>query len=96
MRNRYVIAYDISSPKRLAKVFRKMKGFGDPLQLSVFQCDLSRQELVAVKACLLEIINEREDRVIIIDTGPSEGRGGRSFEFLGRKDAAPEEGPVVV
>jgi len=36
----YIVAYDISHPKRLRRVFRTMKVYGQHLQLSVFRCDL--------------------------------------------------------
>ena len=43
MRRRFIVCYDISDPKRLRKMFRKI-GFGDPLQKSMFTCDLSIKE----------------------------------------------------
>ena len=46
MRNRHIVAYDVSDPARLRRVHRKMNGFGDPLQYSVFACDLSAKERV--------------------------------------------------
>jgi CRISPR-associated protein Cas2 len=96
MRKRYVVCYDISDPKRLAKVLRKMKGFGDPLQLSVFQCDLSRQEVILLKMALLGIINERHDRVLIIDLGPATGRGKECTESLGKREPPSDRNVVVV
>jgi CRISPR-associated protein Cas2 len=96
MRNRYVISYDVADPKRLAKVFKKMRGFGDSVQLSVFQCDLSRQELILVKSALLRLINEREDKVVIVDCGPVGGRGEECFEFLGKRDAPGPKAAVVI
>jgi CRISPR-associated protein Cas2 len=44
MRLLYVVTYDISDKKRLRKVFRLMRGYGDHLQLSVFRCELSGVE----------------------------------------------------
>jgi hypothetical protein len=41
--NLYVVAYDIAAPRRWRKVFRIMEGYGEWLQLSVFQCRLSRR-----------------------------------------------------
>ena len=38
MRNRHIVAYDVSDPARLRRVHRKMNGFGDALQYSVFAC----------------------------------------------------------
>ena len=39
----YIVAYDISDPKRWRKVFKVMNGYGAWVQLSVFQCRMSRQ-----------------------------------------------------
>ena len=85
MRNRFIVTYDVSDPKRLHKTAKKMEGFGDRLQYSVFACDLSKRELVLLKAALMEIINEKEDRVLIIDVGPVSGRGGKTLTALGRQ-----------
>ncbi|MCY4579965.1 MAG: CRISPR-associated endonuclease Cas2 [Chloroflexi bacterium] len=85
MRNRFIVAYDISDAKRLRRTFKKMNGFGEPLQYSVFACDLSRKERVLLEEALTEIINLREDRVLIIDTGPLGGRSGGALKTLGRQ-----------
>ena len=84
MRTRYIVGYDISDPKRLRRVFRTMKGFGDPLQLSVFRCDLSASERILLIEALSKVINHREDQVMIIDIGPVEGRGQDRIETIGR------------
>ena len=39
----YVVAYDIADQKRWRRVFKAMHGYGEWLQLSVFQCRLSRR-----------------------------------------------------
>ena len=83
MRQRYLITYDISDAKRLRQVFKVLKGFGDHLQFSVFRCDLSRMALAQLKMKLVDIIKADEDQVLIIDVGPSEGRGAEVFESLG-------------
>lgn len=36
MRNTYIVSYDIADPKRLRKVSKTMKAWGDHLQYSVF------------------------------------------------------------
>ena len=95
MRNRFIVAYDISDAKRLRRVFKKMNGFGEPLQYSVFACDLSRKERVLLEEALTEIINLKEDRVLIIDTGPLGGRAGGALETLGRQ-LVPEARDVTV
>jgi CRISPR-associated protein Cas2 len=74
-----------------------MHGFGAALQYSVFACDLDLQEKVTMIAALSELINHREDRVMIVDVGPMEGRGPNCVEFLGQ--VPPDLGerhPVIV
>ena len=95
MRNRFIVTYDVSDPKRLHKTAKKMEGFGDRLQYSVFACDLSKKELVLLKAALMEIINEKEDRVLIIDVGPVSGRGGKTLTALGRQVSPPTREVLV-
>lgn len=97
MRHRYVVAYDVSDPKRLKAVYKKMCGFGDWLQYSVFRCDLSDLELTLMRERIGAIINHAEDRVMIVDIGPVGGRGSGAFQFLGAAGRpAPESGAVIV
>lgn len=94
MRQRYLVTYDIGDPKRLRKVFKLMKGYGEHLQFSVFRCDLSRMQIAQLKIDLLEVINAEADQVLVIDVGPSEGRGGEVFESVGRPYV--EKAPVSI
>jgi CRISPR-associated protein Cas2 len=96
MRQRYLVTYDISDPARLRKVFKLMKGYGRHLQLSVFRCDLSRMALATMKGELNALIHAQEDQVLIIDVGPTEGRGGEVFESLGRAYVDEGRKPNVV
>ena len=84
MRNSFIVTYDICEAKRLRQVFKTMKNWGDHLQYSVFECELSRAELITLKNELREIIHHIEDQVLFIDLGPSEGRGDRVVEALGQ------------
>ena len=95
MRNRFIVAYDVSNARRLRRTFKKMNGFGEPLQYSVFACDLSRKERVLLEEALTEIINIKQDRVLIIDTGPVDGRGSETLSTLGRQ-LKPEPREVTV
>ena len=96
MRQTFIVSYDVSDPKRLRRVFQLLRGWGDHLQLSVFQCELSPRELVALRAGLAEIIHHDEDQVLFIDVGPVEGRGSTSIEALGRAYTCPERHAIVV
>lgn len=84
MKTRYIVSYDIANAKRLRQVHKTMLGYGEPLQYSVFCCDLAAAARVTLIAELSEIIDHREDQVMLIDIGPAEGRGGQSIETVGR------------
>lgn len=77
MRHLLIVTYDIANPKRLRRVFRTLKGFGDHLQLSVFRCDIDALRRIHLEATLSEIIHHGEDQVIFIDLGPADGRAHR-------------------
>ena len=95
MRSRYIITYDISDQKRLRRMFNKMRGFGNPLQYSVFLCELSLKEKVILASSLEEIINHKEDRVIIMSIGGTEERIEDRIEFMGKRVEFQEHKAVV-
>jgi CRISPR-associated protein Cas2 len=95
-RRRYIISYDIRDDVRLRRVHSAMKGFGEPLQYSVFVCDLDPGERVRVIVELKKLINERADSVALIDLGDPDGRGRRCFQFLGVARPLPESGARIV
>ncbi len=95
MRQTYIVSYDISHPKRLRKVFKVLRGYGDHLQLSVFQCELNPRELVELRGRLSEIIHNGEDQVMFVDVGPVEGRGSTSISAIGRPYLDPERHAIV-
>ena len=94
-RNAYLVAYDVCDPKRLRKVFKKMKGHGDPLQLSLFRCALTALQRERLISDLMEIVELEEDRVLIVDLGPASGVRERAFRFLGRPLKDVDDGPFV-
>ena len=96
MRNRYVVAYDVSDAKRLRQTFKKMNGFGDAIQYSLFVCELSSKERIILEEALTEIINHKEDRVLIINSGPAEGRGAEAMQTLGRQIVPVQREVLVV
>lgn len=96
MRSVFIVSYDIADPKRLRKVFRIMNGYGDWLQLSVFQCELGRADRIRLEVRLDEVIKHDEDQVLFLDLGPVKGRGRRGIRALGRPYAPLDRHPVVV
>lgn len=68
----FVIVYDISDAKRWRRIFRLMHGYGEWMQLSVFQCRLTRQRHAELVALLDGIIHHKDDHIISMDLGPAE------------------------
>jgi CRISPR-associated protein Cas2 len=87
----YIISYDIRDQKRWKKIYKTLKGFGEWLQLSVFQCRLGKMSALRLEATLREIMNQNEDHVLIIDIGPAENINpkvrsiGKLFEPIQRR-----------
>jgi CRISPR-associated protein Cas2 len=95
VRSTYLVCYDISHDRRLRKVHKTMRGFGDHLQYSVFECQLTRIDLARCRHLLSEIIHHRDDQVLFVDLGPVEGRGDRVISALGRP-YSPFDSPCIV
>jgi CRISPR-associated protein Cas2 len=56
-----VISYDIRNDKRRTRMFKTLKNFGQWMQYSVFECELSRMEYVRLKGSLDCLIEPRDD-----------------------------------
>ena len=84
MRTSYLVCYDICDDKRLRKVFEAMRGYGDHLQYSIFECQFSAMDLARCRTDLSQIINHKEDQVLFVNLGPAEGRGDRVITALGK------------
>ena len=91
-----MVSYDIMNPKRLQKVHKTMKGFGDPLHYSVFRCDLTPKGRVELIAALTNLIKHDEDRVMIIDLGPADGTAEDRIEFLGVHSPEVRPNAIIV
>lgn len=91
----YIVSYDISNQKRWRRVYRTLKGYGQWVQLSVFQCRMSRKRALLLESLLGEIINLREDHVLFLDLGPAENVKPR-VGSLGRPFVPVEMAAVIV
>ncbi len=94
-RNRYLVAYDIRHPRRLRRVHRLATDYGESLQYSVFVCDLTTVELIALRQKLLEEMKSTEDSIGIFDLGAPTGRGVECIEFLGVRRDLPSDDPAI-
>lgn len=95
MRNTYLVCYDVCDDKRLRRVFRTMRNYGDHLQYSVFECQMTPIDLARCRKELSDIIKHNEDQVLFVDLGPSDGRGERVIAALGIP-YAPLDAPCIV
>ena len=59
----YVIAYDIPDDKRRTKVHKILLGYGTWTQYSLFECFLTRKQLVLLRSKLAEHLVTKEDSV---------------------------------
>ena len=83
MRNVYLVCYDVADDKRLRKTYKKMQGFGESMQYSIFRCELSPVERQLLKESLWAILNWEQDRVMLVNLGPVGARGDECVEFWG-------------
>src|SRR5439155_12582176 len=81
----YIVAYDISDPKRLRKVAAACEDFGYRRQYSVFLCRLSATEFVRLRCRLYDLIDLQADQVLFI---PLCGKCVTAIEALGRPTEA--------
>lgn len=94
MRRSYLLCYDIADPKRLRRIHRVAKSYGEAWQYSVFYCVLSSIDRVRLEQDLAAIMNHADDQVLIIDLGQREDAIRSTITTLG--PALPEEASRVV
>ncbi len=96
MRISYLVCYDICDDKRLRRVFKTMRNYGDHLQYSVFECQFTTMDLARCRAELSAIIHHQEDQVLFVNLGPAEGRGDRVITALGKPYVQLDSSCIVV
>ncbi|MCY4608633.1 MAG: CRISPR-associated endonuclease Cas2 [bacterium] len=91
----YLVTYDISSPRRWRRVFKLMQGYGEWLQLSVFQCRLTRLRRAELESRLRALIKQGNDHVLIVDVGSAD-KVKLGVESLGKTFETIERDSVVI
>ena len=61
----HLVCYDIREDKRWAKAFKLLKGYGRPLQYSIFRCHLTLRQAERLR-WELERLLLPEDRLLLI------------------------------
>ncbi len=96
MRRSYLICYDIRNDKRLRRIHKLMKAYGEPWQYSVFYCLLKAIDRVRLENSAKEILNLKEDQLLIVDLGSNEDAAREAATVLGQSLPEAEGGVVVV
>ncbi|WP_072294680.1 CRISPR-associated endonuclease Cas2 [Nitrosovibrio sp. Nv17] len=91
----YIVAYDIADQKRWRRVYNLMNGYGEWLQLSIFQCRLTAQRHAELVALLDGIIHHRDDHLMLLDLGLAEQVVPRVIS-LGKMFTPVAREPVIV
>jgi CRISPR-associated protein Cas2 len=96
MRHCYLVCYDICNAKRLYRVHKLMKGYGEPWQYSIFFCILKSIDRVRMQTDLEEQIDHKKDQILIIDLGENPDSARHAATVLGQPLGDMDKGIVVV
>ncbi len=91
----YIVAYDIGNDRRWRRVFKTMNGYGEWIQLSVFQCRLSQRRRAELETRLRELVKAGEDHVLLIDVGLAD-KTAVAVESIGKTFATIERRATVI
>jgi CRISPR-associated protein Cas2 len=91
----FIVTYDIADRRRWRRVFEAMHGYGEWLQLSVFQCRLTRRRRAELETRLRELVKTGEDHVLLIDVGPAD-RIELAIESIGKTFSKIERRAIVI
>lgn len=58
-----IVSYDISENKRRTKIHSLLKSYGQWVQLSVFECDLTTTQYAKLRSRLSKLIEPDEDSI---------------------------------
>jgi CRISPR-associated protein Cas2 len=96
MRRCYLVCYDVRDPKRLRRTHKLMKAYGEAWQYSVFYCTLKAIDRVRLENALREVLNLKEDQVLIVDLGGNEEAAREAAAILGPPPPEQAGGVVVI
>ncbi len=64
-----LVCYDIRDPKRYRKAHKLLKGYGEPVQFSIFRCRLDDRQAAELRWHLARILTD-DDGLLILDLCP--------------------------
>jgi CRISPR-associated protein Cas2 len=93
-----VITYDVSTveeegQRRLRRVAKTCKNFGQRVQLSVFECEIDPAQWTALRQRLIDEIDPEVDSLRFYFLGAN---WRRRIEQIGAKKSYDPDGPLIV
>jgi len=93
-----LVSYDVSTmekagQRRLRKVAKTCKNFGQRVQLSVFECIVDPAQWTRLRQALVDIIDPETDSLRFYFLGSN---WRHRVEHVGAKEAIDQEGPLIV
>lgn len=89
----YLVVYDISDPKRLRRIAKAMESYGNRVQKSVFECNLSDNGFKALTRWANELLCPDVDSVRFY---PLPGKSRLQQTILGQGEIMPAQPCLVV
>jgi len=93
-----IVSYDVATTegkgqRRLRRVAKACKDFGQRVQYSVFECIVDPAQWTALKARLVSEIDPEKDSLRFYFLGSN---WQRRVEHVGAKEPLDQEGPLIV
>ena len=92
-----LVSYDVSTkdqtgPRRLHRVAKVCKDYGQRVQYSVFECIVDPAQWVFLKNRLIDEIDQKQDSLRFYYLGSN---WRRRVEHIGAKQTIDQEGPLI-
>ncbi len=93
-----LVSYDVStmdatSPKRLRRVAKTCKDYGQRVQFSVFECLVDPAQWTKLRQRLIDEIDPDQDSLRFYFLGSN---WQRKVEHIGAKPGIDQEGPLII
>lgn len=93
-----LVSYDVSmedsqGPRRLRRVARVCKNYGQRVQYSVFECIVDPAQWATMRQMLIDEIDESKDSLRFYFLGSN---WKRRVEHIGAKESIDQEGPLII
>lgn len=89
----FLVVYDISNDRRRTKLHTRLLDFGNPVQYSVFECLLSKDDVGTMKSAVKRIAKGKSDHVRFYEIC---GACQKKIEIIGRSEVSKVAKVIVV